>query len=233
MPRCPRVSWRGLWVGAGRTCRGPADLASDSVEGPAGRLVSVAADAVVNCAGVTGGDPVRLAEVNAHGPAVLCAAPARACPPVRLVHLGPAAEYGPSTVRVPVSESAAACPATVYGATKLAGTVAVSASELDAVVLRIGNPVRAGALVSGLPGRATALLQGTAGGEAEAVTAKEGAGTGMDLCMLTYYGGRERNLAELGELAGRPGLTGRADLTVRAASSRAGARTPKARRRSR
>ncbi|MFH9611378.1 NAD-dependent epimerase/dehydratase family protein [Streptomyces sp. NPDC017448] len=153
-------------IGGGRSAGAevPVDLASDSVEGLAGRLASVAVDAVVNCAGVTGGDPVRLAEVNARGPAVLCAALARACPTVRLVHLGSAAEYGPSTVRVPVSESAAACPVTVYGATKLAGTVAVSASGLDAVVLRVGNPVGAGAPVSGLPGRVAALLRGAGGG---------------------------------------------------------------------
>ncbi|MFH9611376.1 methyltransferase [Streptomyces sp. NPDC017448] len=44
----------------------------------------------------------------------------------------------------------------------------------------------------------------------EAVAAEEDAGTGMDLRMLTYFGGRERSLAELGELAGRAGLAVRA-----------------------
>ncbi|MFF5160727.1 methyltransferase [Streptomyces sp. NPDC000348] len=44
----------------------------------------------------------------------------------------------------------------------------------------------------------------------EAVASDEHAGTGMDLRMLTYFGGRERGLAELGELASRAGLSVRA-----------------------
>jgi NDP-hexose 4-ketoreductase len=153
-------------LGGGRSSGAdvPVDLTTDSVGRLAERLASAAADAVVNCAGATGGDPVTLAEVNARGPAVLCAALARARPTARLVHLGSAAEYGPHTDRVPASESAATRPVTVYGATKLAGTVTVSASGLDAVVLRVGNPVGAGAPASGLPGRVAALLRETRSG---------------------------------------------------------------------
>ncbi|MFF5160723.1 NAD-dependent epimerase/dehydratase family protein [Streptomyces sp. NPDC000348] len=153
-------------LGGGRSAAAdvPVDLASDSVGRLAEELASAAPDAVVNCAGATGGDPVTLAEVNARGPAVLCEALARARPAARLVHLGSAAEYGPGTDRVPVPESAAARPVTVYGATKLAGTVTVSASGLDAVVLRVGNPVGTGAPASGLPGRVAALLRETGTG---------------------------------------------------------------------
>ncbi|HZF87814.1 NAD(P)-dependent oxidoreductase [Streptomyces sp.] len=121
-------------------------------------LASAAPDAVVNCAGATGGDAVTLAEANARGPAALCAALREAAPEARLVHLGSAAEYGPGTPGRPVAESAATCPAGPYGATKLAGTVAVTASGLDAVVLRVGNPVGPGAPASGLPGRVAGLL---------------------------------------------------------------------------
>jgi nucleoside-diphosphate-sugar epimerase len=53
----------------------------------------------------------------------------------------------------------------VYGVTKLAGTLAVTGSGLDAVVLRVFNPVGAGAPASGLPGRlAAAFRAGPPGG---------------------------------------------------------------------
>jgi nucleoside-diphosphate-sugar epimerase len=105
--------------------------------------------------------------VNARGPAVLCAALREAAPGARLVHLGSAAEYGPGTPGRRVTESGATAPAGPYGATKLAGTVAVTASGLDAVVLRVGNPVGPGAPPTGLPGRVAALLA-DAGRDAEA-----------------------------------------------------------------
>ncbi|MFY1675763.1 NAD-dependent epimerase/dehydratase family protein [Streptomyces sp. WMMC905] len=129
----------------------PARLAED--------LAAAAPDAVVNCAGATGGSPVALAEVNARGPAVLCSALRMARPAARLVHLGSAAEYGPGETGSRVTESAPTCPAAPYGATKLAGTVGVTTSGLDAVVLRVGNPVGPGAPASGLPGRVARMLR--------------------------------------------------------------------------
>ncbi|GAA3077303.1 NAD-dependent epimerase/dehydratase family protein [Streptomyces glomeratus] len=144
------------------------DLASDRPESLAESLASAAPDAVVNCAGATGGDAVTLAEANARGPAVLCAALREAAPTARLVHLGSAAEYGPGVPGTRVMESAATRPVTPYGATKLAGTVAVATSGLDAVVLRVGNPVGPGAPSTGLPGRTAALLR-AAGADPEAV----------------------------------------------------------------
>ncbi|GAA5006117.1 NAD-dependent epimerase/dehydratase family protein [Streptomyces siamensis] len=157
-------------LGGGRSAAAEVgiDLATDRTDQVAKVLASAAPDAVVNCAGATGGDAVTLAEVNSRGPAVLCAALRDAAPTARLVHLGSAAEYGPGTRDVTVAESAATRPVTPYGATKLAGTVTVSASGLDAVVLRVGNPVGPGAPPAGLPGRIAGLLR-EAGGDPDAV----------------------------------------------------------------
>ncbi|GBP99405.1 NarL family transcriptional regulator [Streptomyces spongiicola] len=149
-----------------------ADLHVDLATADAGRLAEnlsdLSPDAVVNCAGSLGADPVTDAEVNARGPAVLCAALLRAAPTARLVHLGSAAEYGSCEPGVPVAEDAPTRPAASYGATKLAGTVAVASSGLDAVVLRVGNPVGPGAAPKSLPG-GTALRLRRAGRDRDAV----------------------------------------------------------------
>jgi nucleoside-diphosphate-sugar epimerase len=144
------------------------DLARVRPEQLAKTLARAAPDAVINCAGATGGDAVALAEVNARGPAVLCAALRETVPAARLVHLGSAAEYGPGAPGTKDTESAATRPVGSYGATKLAGTFAVTGSGLDAVVLRVGNPVGPGAPPTGLPGRIAALLR-EAGDDPEAV----------------------------------------------------------------
>ncbi|UUU36074.1 NAD-dependent epimerase/dehydratase family protein [Streptomyces sp. CA-210063] len=159
-----------LVLGGGRapTADHRIDLATVGRDQLAKTLAAVAPDTVINCAGATGGDPVTLAEVNARGPAVLCAALREATPGARLVHLGSAAEYGPGVPDVRVTESAATRPLAPYGATKLAGTIAVTTSGLDAVVLRVGNPVGPGAPSTGLPGRIAGLLR-AAGPDPDAV----------------------------------------------------------------
>ncbi|MEV5937182.1 NAD(P)-dependent oxidoreductase [Streptomyces sp. NPDC051994] len=149
------------FFGAGR---GPAaDLAVDLATVAPGQLAerfySFAPDAVINCAGAVGPQAVSLAEANVRGPAVLCAALREAAPAARLVHLGSAAEYGPTGIGERVTEEAAARPSTLYGATKLAGTLAVTSSGLDAVVLRVTNPVGPGAPAAGLPGRLARQLR--------------------------------------------------------------------------
>ncbi|WP_217238445.1 NAD(P)-dependent oxidoreductase [Streptomyces sp. AC555_RSS877] len=159
-----------LVLGGGRSpaAEFPVDLATVRPERLAKTVEAAAPDTVINCAGATGGDAVTLAEVNARGPAVLCAALRAAAPSARLIHLGSAAEYGPGVPDVRVTETAATHPVGPYGATKLAGTAAVTASGLDAVVLRVGNPVGPGAPPTGLPGRIAGLLR-AAGPDPDAV----------------------------------------------------------------
>jgi nucleoside-diphosphate-sugar epimerase len=136
-----------------------ADLATVPVDVLARRLAALAPDAVVDCAGVVAGPASALCAANARGPAALCEAMARGVPSARLVHLGSAAEYGPAEPGTALAESAPARPEGVYGAAKLAGTLAVTGSGLDAVVLRVFNPVGAGSPVSGLPGRLAAAFR--------------------------------------------------------------------------
>ncbi len=134
----------------------PVDLAGDDPARIAAMLADVAPDAVVNCAGATGGGPDVLAAVNVNGTYALVKAMLVARIPARLVHLGSAAEYGRAEPGVPVTERLLPRPAGVYGATKLAGTRLVElagTAGLDAAVLRVFNPVGPGAPESSLPGR--------------------------------------------------------------------------------
>lgn len=138
------------------------DLARDDPASIAAVIADVAPGAVVNCAGATDGQPGDLAAANVTGTFALVEAMLMAGGPGRLVHLGSAAEYGPTAPGVPVAESVPPLPAALYGVTKLAGTRLVElavATGLDAVVLRVFNPVGVGAPQTSLPGRLTAELR--------------------------------------------------------------------------
>jgi NDP-hexose 4-ketoreductase len=138
-----------------------ADLAAGGPAAIAAMLTEVAPDAVVNCAGATSGPPAALVAANIDGTCALVTAMLRATT-ARLVHLGSAAEYGATEPGVPVTEQAAARPAGMYGVTKLAGTRLVgtaAAAGLDAVTLRVFNPVGPGAPAASLPGRLVAELR--------------------------------------------------------------------------
>jgi len=138
------------------------DLAAADPADIAEMIASVAPDVIVNCAGATVGGPDVLAPVNVTGTYALVRAMLLAGTPARLVHLGSAAEYGLAEPGVPTGECAPPRPVAPYGATKLAGTRLVElgrVSGLDAVVLRVFNPVGAGAPETGLPGRLAAELR--------------------------------------------------------------------------
>jgi nucleoside-diphosphate-sugar epimerase len=124
-------------------------------------LATVAPDAVVNCAGAISGPPAALVAANIDGTYALVTAMLKGRA-ARLVHLGSAAEYGAAEPGVPVTEQSAARPAGMYGVTKLAGTRLIgtaAAGGLDAVVLRVFNPVGPGAPAASLPGRLAAELR--------------------------------------------------------------------------
>ncbi|TYB45356.1 NAD-dependent epimerase/dehydratase family protein [Actinomadura chibensis] len=129
-------------------------------------LRDVAPDAVVNCAGATRGDPADLVRGNVVAVANLLAALTASGVEARLVHLGSAAEYGDVPRGTPVSEATPPRPVSAYGVTKLAGTELVRAAAgdgLDAVVLRVFNPIGPGSPESTLAGRLAAELRRTAG----------------------------------------------------------------------
>ena len=146
--------------GAGRHLR--ANLAEDSPDTIAALVDAVAPDAVVNCAGATAGDPAQLLAANVTSVCTLAKAMLAAQAPARLVHLGSAAEYGAGPPGVRVTEQSVPRPVALYGVTKLAGTQLVDlgiAAGLDAVVLRVFNPVGPGAPAGSLPGRLAAQLR--------------------------------------------------------------------------
>jgi nucleoside-diphosphate-sugar epimerase len=127
-------------------------------------LRDLAPDAVVNCAGTTEGDPGAMVAGNVVAVANLVAAVAGRG--IRLVHLGSAAEYGDTLPGTSVTEGTAPRPEGSYGITKLAGTELVRAAAgdgLDAVVLRVFNPVGPGSPASSLAGRLAGELAAPGG----------------------------------------------------------------------
>lgn len=136
------------------------DLVADGA-GLADLVARSGPEAVVNCAGTTGGEAllemlnVRLVE------SLLAAVLARA-PLARVVHLGSAAEYGLAPAGEPISETAPTRPLSQYGASKLAGTRLVTRAidaGLEGLVLRVFNPIGAGMAAGSLPGNAARRMR--------------------------------------------------------------------------
>jgi nucleoside-diphosphate-sugar epimerase len=156
------ISVRSAAGGAGRIGL-RLDLANDGSARVARLLDDVRPDVIVNCAGTTGGDSSALVAGNVVAVSTLVEAMQRTAPGARLVHLGSAAEYGRTAPGTAVAEWARPDPVAPYGVTKLAATElvrsAVNRAGLDAVVLRVFNPVGPDAPVATLPGRLVAELR--------------------------------------------------------------------------
>jgi nucleoside-diphosphate-sugar epimerase len=135
------------------------DLSHAGSAALAAALTEYRPHAVINCAGAVSGDAADLVAANTTGPAVLVRAMRQRAPDARLVHFGSAAEYGVCAPDAPITEAHLPRPVGVYGVSKLAGTQAVQLGRvagLDAVVLRVFNPVGPGAPPTSLPGRLAA-----------------------------------------------------------------------------
>ncbi|MBQ1121543.1 MULTISPECIES: NAD-dependent epimerase/dehydratase family protein [Streptomyces] len=125
-----------------------ADVRFDLSTGSPGALTrfldAVHPGVVINCAGTTRGNGRELIRHNVVATAAVCESLRRSGCGARLVHVGCAAEYGPSQVGSSTGEDAVPRPGGPYGVSKLAGTELVLASGLDAVVLRVFSPIGPG-----------------------------------------------------------------------------------------
>jgi nucleoside-diphosphate-sugar epimerase len=136
------------------------DLVAAAPADVAGLIEDTAPDVVINCGGMTRGDAADMVRGNVVAVSNLVRGlGATKQEAGRLVHLGSAAEYGVVPVGTPITEAVRPNPIGPYGVTKLAGTEIVRSSWLDAVVLRVFNPVGPGMPASTLPGRVVAELK--------------------------------------------------------------------------
>ncbi|MDJ1136663.1 NAD-dependent epimerase/dehydratase family protein [Streptomyces iconiensis] len=142
-----------------------ADVRFDLSTGSPGALTrfldAVHPGVVVNCAGATRGGGRELIRHNAVATATVCESLRRSGCGARLVHLGCAAEYGPSQSGSSTGEDAVPRPGGPYGVSKLAGTELVLASGLDAVVLRVFSPIGPGTPAGSPLGRLAEAMRRT------------------------------------------------------------------------
>lgn len=140
---------------------------TDSVVAVTHVIQEVAPDTVINCAGYAVGDstvcePAALAANNVVAVANLIDALLVAGHPIRLIHLGSAAEYGRVNAGTPSREDAPERPVSAYGLSKLAATRLVrtaATAGLDGVTLRVTTPIGPDAPLSSTSGRVVAQLR--------------------------------------------------------------------------
>ena len=135
---------------------------TESVDAVGRALTDFAPDTVLNCAGSAVGEAASFAANNLVATANLVDALLTAGRPIRLVHLGSAAEYGRVPAGLPTREDEAARPVSSYGLSKLAATRIVqtgATAGLDAVVLRLTTPIGPEAPLTTVAGRVVAQLR--------------------------------------------------------------------------
>lgn len=139
-----------------------AALVPEMFEQVAGLIARLDPEAIVNCVGRTDGARAELVRANVDTVRVLLDAVERSGSTARVVHLGSAAEYGPTSGERPTSEQTPLEPSTPYGVTKAtASRLVLRASGehgISAVVARVFNPLGAGMPASSLAGRAARLV---------------------------------------------------------------------------
>ncbi|MFD8498029.1 NAD-dependent epimerase/dehydratase family protein [Amycolatopsis sp. NPDC059657] len=136
------------------------DLEQDSAAQLASVVRQVHPDAVVNCTGRLDGTTAELVSANVLATARLLDAVSTS--DARLVTLGSAGEYGAVPVGHPVAEDAPTEPVAAYGVTKLAATRLVQSAVdggVDAVSLRVFNPIGAGMPSGTVLGRAASRIR--------------------------------------------------------------------------
>ncbi|MBW1602976.1 NAD-dependent epimerase/dehydratase family protein [Streptomyces sp. JJ66] len=139
------------------------DVRFDLSDGSPGALTrfldAVHPGVVINCAGAIRGGARDLIRHNTVSTATVCEALRRSGCTARLVHVGCAAEYGPSQPGSSTGEDAVPRPGGPYGVSKLAATELVLGSGLDAIVLRVFSPAGPGTPAGSPLGRLAEALR--------------------------------------------------------------------------
>jgi nucleoside-diphosphate-sugar epimerase len=139
------------------------DLINGDVAGLTALLRAASPDVVISCVGRLGGTESELIGGNTLVAAKLIEAVAAAAPSARLVRLGSAGEYGPVPHGRSVTEDDPENPVAAYGLSHLAATrlfrLAGESGRVDAVSIRVFNPIGAGLSTDTLLGKAVHRLR--------------------------------------------------------------------------
>lgn len=143
--------------------RGRYDLVEGDRDGLIGLLREIEPDAVICCVGRLGGTNEELIRANTLVAAKLLDAVEAAAPQARLVRLGSAGEYGVVEHGRAVTENDPTEPIGAYGISHLAGTrlftLAGETGRVDAISVRVFNPIGPGQSAENVLGRAQLRLK--------------------------------------------------------------------------